>query len=460
MNAYSTVKIAAVLMVAFLAACDGGGGSSPTPVNSGANPSPSPSPNPTPSPTPNPSPVGAEVNTPVVLESRSEDVEHPQLAVQDDGEAVVIFEQDENGRRRIWSTQYKNGNWTTPAIIDDPSQGGDYHVQTLSSNRHGQAIALFKQFVPGALSADLWAAYYTNGAWSAPEVVVSGLGLLVSADVAIDQTGAAALLWLEDDSSAMRAYAKRYSASDGWSNKELIQSSANDAGLFPQVVMDNSGNAAAVWIEYQGGDTRLMSNLFFGGAWQGDTVLESTALTLLPTNKDVVMFAEKQVVVTWDTIDEQFIPTVYSRRFSSNAWEPSENLGAGSIARMSTDFNGHATLTFGTTEANFNNNVVAFQMLATGWGTEQTLIANVLTPFEPSVDMNGRGEVVVLWQQLSNTNQNLRLTRFDGTAWNTPQTVNMLGRSDNGFDQHIGIDANGEAVAIWLEGPDLVASRF
>jgi hypothetical protein len=395
----------------------------------------------------------------VLLESRAEDVTQPQLAVQDNGDAIVMYEQADGNRQRIWATQYSNGSWTTPVTIDDPNEGGNHHVQTLASNRQGKAVALFEQFVPGALSTNLWTAYYTNGAWTAAEPVVTGLGLFVGADVAIDQTGVATLIWFEDDGTALRMYAKRYSAGV-WSDKELIQSSGNDAGLFPRVVMDDSGNAAAVWTESQNNDTLLMANLFSNGNWQGNVELELTGLTLLPTNLDVVMPATGQAVVTWDTIDSQFKPTIYSRRFNGSAWEATDNLGPGSIARMSTDLNGHATLAFGTTEADFSNNVVAYELLSTGWGTEQTLITNVLMPFEPSIDMNVQGEVVVMWQQVSGSNQNLRLARFNGNAWSAPQTLNMLSAGENGFAQHIGIDNNGNAIAVWLEGPNLVASRL
>ena len=88
--------------------------------------------------------------------------------------------------------------------------------------------------------------------WGKAELIgMDGGGLSAKPHIAVDASGNAIAVWLQDDGTREDIWANRYVAGTGWGAAELIEV---DAGLVldPQIAVDASGNAIAVWPQITG----------------------------------------------------------------------------------------------------------------------------------------------------------------------------------------------------------------
>lgn len=76
----------------------------------------------------------------------------------------------------------------------------------------------------------------------------------------MDATGSAVAVWSQSDGTRGTILSNRYTPSGGWGTAKLIE--ADNAGGVdsPQVAMDGSGNAIAVWSQDDGTWNSIYSN--------------------------------------------------------------------------------------------------------------------------------------------------------------------------------------------------------
>ena len=80
--------------------------------------------------------------------------------------------------------------------------------------------------------------------------------------VAVDGSGNAIAVWGQSDGTRYNIWANRYVVGTGWGTAGLIETNnAGDAG-YPQVAVDGSGNAIAVWGQYDGTRYNIWANSF------------------------------------------------------------------------------------------------------------------------------------------------------------------------------------------------------
>lgn len=80
-----------------------------------------------------------------------------------------------------------------------------------------------------------------------------------SSQVGFDGSGNAIAVWFQSDGPRMNIWANRYVAGTGWVLPQLIETDS-DSGYWPQVGVDESGNAVAVWQQYDGTRWNIWAN--------------------------------------------------------------------------------------------------------------------------------------------------------------------------------------------------------
>jgi hypothetical protein len=80
--------------------------------------------------------------------------------------------------------------------------------------------------------------------------------------VALDPNGNAVAVWYQFDGTRFNIWANRFTPAPGWGAAERIETdNAGDASQ-PQVALDPSGNAVAVWPQSDGTRTNIWANRF------------------------------------------------------------------------------------------------------------------------------------------------------------------------------------------------------
>jgi len=157
----------------------------------------------------------------------------PKVAVDGNGNAISVY-----GLTAVTpglgSRRYSGGQWQTIPTIS----GGASALPQIAMNEAGIATAVW---IDGTT---VRGARYEIGAtnWSSIATLSSGGAVpIVAPDIAIDPNGNAIAVWKEDD----RIKAKRYDVVTGWDPTSQNLSDATSSS--PHIAMDASGKALAVW---------------------------------------------------------------------------------------------------------------------------------------------------------------------------------------------------------------------
>jgi hypothetical protein len=106
--------------------------------------------------------------------------------------------------------------------------------------------------------------YTPSGGWGTATLIETDNG---SADsppqVAMDGSGNAIAVWTQHDANYYyNIMSNRYTPSGGWGTAVLIETDNGDAA-YPQVAMDGSGNAIAVWQQSDRTRTNIWANRYY-----------------------------------------------------------------------------------------------------------------------------------------------------------------------------------------------------
>jgi hypothetical protein len=191
------------------------------------------------------------------------DAAGPSIAIDTAGNAIAVWSEGNgtNNHFDVWSTRYAFAQkaWATPTIVSDPTISA-YSAQ-VAVNATGQGLVAWVQENDPANTmnpVDLWARSVTTaGVWGAQTRVngVSGSSsdwLDVFFALAVDANGNGGALWVQNAglSGPSQMNVAMYSASGGWQTSRVIPSASGSGFRFPMFAFDGTGNAFAVWREF------------------------------------------------------------------------------------------------------------------------------------------------------------------------------------------------------------------
>jgi len=257
--------------------------------------------------------------------------------------------------------------------------------------------------------------------WDVPVMIGGGNGGNSShPQVTIDPTGRAIAVWQEMDGARWIVRANRYTPGLGWQSPTLIETDDADDAVDPDVAVDLNGNAIAVWTttvtpgDYAPG--RVFAKRFTPGTGWGE-------------------------------------PTQISRN-DSPAWVP----------RVATDGEGNAIAMW------YGNGVWANRFVkGVGWGAPTQVAAELGGPAKIGFDAAGNA-FAIWWAWFPIGRHVLHLvhaSRYDASqgSWEPPQMIgnNTLHSVD------IAVTPRGNAIAVWravqsydtmMAEPQVVARRY
>jgi hypothetical protein len=241
-----------------------------------------------------------------------------QVAVDPDGNAIVVWHQSDGTRYNVWSNRYTpSGGWGTPVPVetDDTGDAGGAQVAV---DPNGNAIVVWLQFVPqpgGRIHSDLWSNRYTpSGGWGTA-VLVGPLaqGDAAGPQVAMDPNGNATLVWVQTYVANV-IWSRRYTPSGGWGPAVSIDSSTWPVyGL--DVVVDRDGNATAIWEGTDGWDiwSSHYTNTPSGGWGQAVPVQTDD---IGGSSPQLAVDSAGNVMAVWVESDGNSPWSVWSRRYT------------------------------------------------------------------------------------------------------------------------------------------------
>jgi hypothetical protein len=309
-------------------------------------------------------------------------------------------------------------------------------------------------------------------AWTGATLIETGsLGVAYVPQIAVHTDGSAIAVWLQYDGPRSDIWANRYTPSGGWGTATLIETSDAGNADVPQIAIDASGNALAVWNQSDGTRTNIWANRFTpAGGWGTATRIETDDLGDA-FDPQVALDINGNGLVVWYQFDGSRYNIVANRFTPTGGWGTAtlieaNNVGNALDAKIAVDASGNALAVWKQADST-RTDIWANRFTPTGgWGTA-TLIEtnNSGIAYNAKIAMNASGNAMVVWQQFSGSVQdNIWANRYTpGTGWGTAELLEGLS-ADAGQPQ-IALDANGNAIAVWIHQTDgarysIWASRF
>lgn len=197
----------------------------------------------------------------------------PRVAIDSSGNAIAVWHQSDGSRYNIWSNRYTVGSGWGTAVKLEFDDYLDAKFPQLAMDSSGNAMAVWSQTETSALYPNIWANYYTVGSgWGTAVIIETDeSGDAVNTDVMFDGSGNALAVWQQFDGIRYNIWANRYINGSVWGTATLIESDDTADASWPQVGVDNSGNAIAVWQQSDGsviifGPTTIRQEV--AGVWQ------------------------------------------------------------------------------------------------------------------------------------------------------------------------------------------------
>jgi hypothetical protein len=241
------------------------------------------------------------------------------------------------------------------------------------------------------------------GGWSGPvPLEFDDVHDTMVPQVAVDPTGNATAVWNQWGATTNDIWASRFTVGYGWGAPVLIETGGGFYARDPQVGVDALGNAIAVWSQLISGTENIWFNRYaVGTGWEG-AVLVETNDTSDAVDPQVSVAADGTAVAVW----------VQSDGSQPSAWANRYDPG-------------------------------------TGWGTAQLIEGDTANRiYAPQVALDGQGNAIAVW---SNQLSDIWANRYDAaTGWGTPERIEN--GSTGAFESQVGFDSSGNATAVWLQG--------
>ena len=226
-----------------------------------------------------------------MIEESTGDAKFPKVAVDDNGNAVAVWHERESSEYRIWANRYNvsNDSWGEAERIggggdNNPHPSGSSILRIeftpeISVDGNGNALTVWSQI--DATQDNIWANRFSvaNDSWGTATMIENDDGDARRPKISVDSSGNALAIWYQSDGSLDTTRFNHYNVADSsWGTAALIETDAGHA-YYHQITHDNSGNALAVWQEADGGVFSIKASRYSASknSWEASVLIEAEA---------------------------------------------------------------------------------------------------------------------------------------------------------------------------------------
>lgn len=389
--------------------------------------------------------------TPQTISQSGQEASGQQVAFDQDGDAVAVWQQSTGAQTVIVaSARPAGGTFSTPQTLSDPNA---YSMSPdVAADAQGDAVAVWLHF-DGA-NARVQAAYRPAGGSFGPPQTLSTAGYEAREPrVTMNAAGEAILVW--SLSSGLTEEIQVSSAAPGGTFGEPVDLTGfTSVASVPQVALDSHGDAIAVWDDWDGANIRIQDDVRPAGAGFGTPQYLSPAGENADTPQ-VAFDSGGDALAVWrfdgspaSTVQGAYRPAdgefgtaqTVSAPSSQPAQSPQvafDGQGDGVVAWQQSDgseLRVHASVRSPGTTGTF-----ALQTTLDPGGREA---------YEPQIAGDGLSGTIVSWKTFNGaTNTTQAATRPAGGSFAPATTVSAEGPQEG--TPEVGIDAQGDGIAVW-----------
>jgi hypothetical protein len=285
----------------------------------------------------------------------------PQLAFDNSGNALLVWHQSDGTRLAIWSSRYTPGSGWTPAERVENNDAFNAVDAQIAVDASGNAMVVWQQ--DDSTLANIWANRYTaTTGWGTPTLVETNhAGSAYAPQVGVDARGNAYAVWSQSDGARTNIWANRFDAGTGtWRAPELLESDNEGPADGAQLAVEPGGTALAVWRQRTGGHDNIWANRYsLGSGWGAPELIETTD-TGNASNPRLAYDASRQALAIWDTWDGARTSIWANHYDIRTGWASAERIETSDIGNaragdLAMDGQGHGVATWAQHDGTLNN---------------------------------------------------------------------------------------------------------
>lgn len=293
-------------------------------------------------------------------------------------------------------------------------------------------------------------------------------------EIAFDASGNALVVWQQRDSTTgFSIWANRFTAATNtWSVPARVEPGTSGTAEFPQVAVDASGNAIAVWYQSGTGGADIWTNRYTAAtnSWGTAALIENNAIYA-----QIAVDSVGNGLLVWNR-NSGAIGSVWAKRYTAGTgWSTAARIEAGSTnsagrPQIAVDANGDALAVWNRFNGGSRNDIWANRYTATTntWGTAVLIeTGNAGTAENPKIAVDANGNGVALWNYFDGARNAVMAAHYVAATgtWG-PAAISLTANAGSAGDMRVAFDASGNAIAVWDQGKanglgsDIWANRF
>ena len=394
----------------------------------------------------------------------------PKVANDNNGNIIIVWAQFDGTFSQIYKSEFRNGVWTHPTNVDDnisPNTNGVIDPR-VAMDDHGNAIIVWTQS-DGSYTR-VFKSEYRNGAWTHPANQQDHIGLGVEnaneARVAMDNNGNAIITWSQSDGNLPQVFKSEY-RNGAWIHPANLSDNIsidNQIGSDAKPVMSDNGDAMIVWQQFTGVNVHVFKSEFRNGIWTNPTDFSDhvspdggNAFDPHPAMDD-----HGNAIISWtqsNTVNLQIFKAEYRNNLWSVPADLNDNISPDNFSADNSRvmMNNDSAVIAWTQSNGVNTQIFKSNKRDGDWTHPASISDNVSldgqNTTDPSVDMDGQGNAILAWIQSDGTNMQLFQSTYHNGGWDNPATLsdNISADGQDVFHHSLSMNDSGAAVIVWSQ---------
>jgi dipeptidyl aminopeptidase/acylaminoacyl peptidase len=234
-----------------------------------------------------------------------------------------VWQQSDGTRENLYANRFNGTSWGTAELIEADNAGNAQYPQ-IAFDSSDNAIAVWQQS-DGTRRYSIYANRFNGTSWGTAELLeTDNAGNVQYPQIAFDSSGNAIAVWRQSDGTRYNIYANRFNGTS-WGTAELLETDNAGNAQYPQIAFDSSGNAIAVWRQFDGITDNIWANRFDGTSWGTAELIETDAGSAI--RPQIAIDSSDNAIAVWlqrdGTRDD-----IYANRFNGTSWGTAELIEA------------------------------------------------------------------------------------------------------------------------------------
>ncbi len=353
------------------------------------------------------------------------DALNPKVAMDDNGDAILVWQQSDGTKSQIFKSEYRDGVWVHPSSLSDNISPDVENAQNplVVMDNNGNAIIVWRQ--SDGAKIQIFKSEYRNGAWTHPSSLSDNISPdgqdVENPDAAMDDNGNAIIVWQQQDGTNKQIFMSEFRA-NVWNHPDDLNDNISPGGqhaVYPKVAI-NKGNAIIVWHQLDGSKLQVFMSEFRMRTWTHPRKLTDN---ISPDGEhaqwpQAAMDNNGNALIAWEQEDGANFQ-IFKSEYRKGAWIHPIHLSS----NISPD----------------------------GQGAIHARVA-----------MDNNGSAIIIWQQSDGVKYQIFKSEYRNDAWTHPWSLsdNISPDGQDAQEQQVVLDDDGNAIIVLQSSAMIFKSEY